>query len=181
VPVVLLQKRERRAVQVLEKHVERQAVQGAKRLGVLGLKMNTLSRRGYPDRLFLIPGGRPLFVEFKRPGIGRLTALQEKEICFLKKLGYSVSVYDSAKSAIREIEEMVDRNGTIWVFSTLQLGVDTFALFDNRTMRLIPDPNQKKGGAQHWLTLEDAVHAAVQLAEDLDYEEIFRLHAAGEL
>lgn len=39
-----------------------------RRLGIVGAKLRIAGERGWPDRLFLLPGGCPLFVEFKRPG-----------------------------------------------------------------------------------------------------------------
>lgn len=44
---------------------------------------------GWPDVLFLVPGGRPLFMEFKRPGKD-LEPLQAERKSDLEKLGYDV-------------------------------------------------------------------------------------------
>src|SRR5690606_14277269 len=54
---------------ILDRDVERPAARRAlQELGVFSIKIAAAQETGYPDRLFLIPGGRPLFIEFKRPG-----------------------------------------------------------------------------------------------------------------
>src|SRR5690606_35937510 len=54
---------------ILERDVERPVAHRAlQELGVFSIKIAAAQETGYPDRLFLIPGGRPLFIEFKRPG-----------------------------------------------------------------------------------------------------------------
>jgi hypothetical protein len=50
---------------------------------------------GWPDVLFLIPGGRPLFIEFKAPG-KKPTLKQKRKIWLLKKSGYDVGACDNA-------------------------------------------------------------------------------------
>ena len=52
---------------------------------------------GFPDETFLIPGGRPLIVEFKAPG-KKPTPKQRLEIQRLKEEGYDVEVCDSLES-----------------------------------------------------------------------------------
>lgn len=74
--------------------VENPVVAIARRLGVLVLKVNPLWAAGWPDRIFFVPGGRPLIIEFKRPG-GKTTPLQDKVINDLRSLGYDVEVIDS--------------------------------------------------------------------------------------
>lgn len=37
-------------------------------LGVPSIKLNVKGDTGWPDRLFLLPGGRTLWIEFKSPG-----------------------------------------------------------------------------------------------------------------
>ena len=49
-----------------EAKVERKVCDDAlKKLGVPSFKWGV---DGWPDRIFLIPGGRPFFIEFKAPG-----------------------------------------------------------------------------------------------------------------
>ena len=47
---------------------ENAVVAGAEALGVPSIKLNLKGNRGWPDREFWIPGGRPLLIEFKLPG-----------------------------------------------------------------------------------------------------------------
>lgn len=89
---------------VLEKHIEQKFVQTLKKVCHLkSLKLNVMFSRGWPDRLILIPGGRPLFIEFKRPG-EELTDLQREIHEFLKSLGYEVEVHTSAETAIESVQ-----------------------------------------------------------------------------
>ena len=64
-------------------------------LGILGVKLIVAGRRGWPDRMFLIPGGRPLLVECKRPGQPpRPNQIENHE--YLRLIGYNVEVVDDA-------------------------------------------------------------------------------------
>ena len=74
-----------------ERTVEQALVRGVARLGGIAYKFASPSRRGVPDRLIVLPGGRVMFVEVKAPG-GRLSKLQEFEIARLRSLGASVVV-----------------------------------------------------------------------------------------
>lgn len=86
---------------ILEKqHVEDPTCAWARRNGVaLVYKMATVYDRSWPDRMFLIPGGRPLFIEFKRPGCVP-TPKQQHRINELRELGYDVEVCDSKEQGI---------------------------------------------------------------------------------
>jgi hypothetical protein len=96
-----------RASRKLEKqHVERPVCRWADLVGLKHVKLNLQGRRGYPDRLFFVPGGKPLFIEFKRP-TGKLSALQEKTIKELRGLGYAVKVFDSAERAINYLTRQI--------------------------------------------------------------------------
>ena len=52
------------------------------------------SMSGVPDRIVFLPGGKIIFVELKRPG-ERPTALQDRIIEILRRLGADVRVVDS--------------------------------------------------------------------------------------
>jgi len=86
-----------------EASIESSAVTKIKKLGVLSRKMNGMGFRGWPDRLFLIPGGCPVFIEFKRPG-GKLTPLQAFIIDRLRDCDYLVWVCYSAEEALNIIK-----------------------------------------------------------------------------
>ena len=57
----------------------------------MSTKLQGIGNRSMPDRVFWRNGGRPLLVEFKRPG-GELTELQRLKIEQLRAAGYTVLV-----------------------------------------------------------------------------------------
>ena len=93
---------------MLEKTVEREVCKKALReLGVANMKLAAQGQRGWPDRLFLIPGGRPLLIEFKVPG-EEPRPDQESCIKILKLLGYDVEVHDDEHAALLSIRKALD-------------------------------------------------------------------------
>jgi VRR-NUC domain len=72
-------------------------------LGVLGYKFNSATQSGVPDRIFLIPGGKPFFIEFKAPGLD-LSEKQNWVFEVFKKLGYDVEVHDDENEAYQAIK-----------------------------------------------------------------------------
>jgi len=90
-------------VQVLERLIEKRTVAKAqKEFKITALKLNVAGRRGYPDRMFLIPGGKPFFIEFKRPG-SVPTSLQSYTIKNLQNLGYDVEIHNNVEEALQAI------------------------------------------------------------------------------
>lgn len=71
-------------------------------LSVRSLKLNGSGNTGWPDRVFFIPGGKPLFIEFKQPGESAepRQALIHK---FLKYHGYQITVEDSVEGALKAV------------------------------------------------------------------------------
>jgi hypothetical protein len=90
-----------------ESKIEQKVVKEAKKLGVIGLKLTSPGNTGVPDRLFLIPGGGPLFIEFKKPG-GVLSAKQTYWISALGTLDYKVEVHDNVEQALQAITKAVE-------------------------------------------------------------------------
>lgn len=76
-------------------------------LGIISIKLKGLSNNGYPDRLFWVPGGSPLLIEFKQPG-GEPEPLQEHTIQSLVDLGYNVQVHDNAINAFEAVIEVME-------------------------------------------------------------------------
>ena len=76
-------------------------------LGVINTKFNTTSDTGYPDRIFWVPGGKPVLIEFKRPG-GKVSPKQKYQIDRLRKLGYRVEVCSNAKDAFKAVKEELE-------------------------------------------------------------------------
>jgi hypothetical protein len=80
--------------------------------GVESLKLNVRSNTGYPDRIFFLPGGRPVFIEFKRPG-GILSAKQRYQKKKLEGMGYPVFVAYSESQALHFVKEMGGRTKNV--------------------------------------------------------------------
>ena len=88
---------------LLEAAVERKVVHTALTVyGVRSIKLDSRVSSGWPDRLFLVPGGRPLFIEFKKPG-DKPGAKQDYVIGVLRDLGYAVEVHDDFDEAMGAI------------------------------------------------------------------------------
>jgi hypothetical protein len=85
-----------------EATVEKWVVAAAKALGVGSIKLYGVAYGGWPDRIFLVPGGKPLFVEFKAPG-GEPTERQRAIHARLREAGYAVEVHDDRDAAVESI------------------------------------------------------------------------------
>lgn len=72
----------------LEKDVEQALVRMVKRHGGRCLKWVCPGHSGVPDRIILLPGGRVVFVETKRPKGGRVSSLQEWWGDTLRSMGF---------------------------------------------------------------------------------------------
>ena len=77
-----------------ESRLERRLKREIENLGGMSLKLTVPNRRGMPDRLILLPGGKVYFVEMKAPG-KKPRPLQIKRAKQLKALGFSVYCLDS--------------------------------------------------------------------------------------
>lgn len=78
------------------------------RFGVESRKLTTPGHSGTMDRMFLIPGGRPLLIEFKKPG-EQPRPLQLAEHALWKKLGYDVEVHDTVEGAVEAVRRALIR------------------------------------------------------------------------
>lgn len=86
---------------MIEKSVEQHLVRRVKALGGLCWKWVSPSQIGVPDRVVVLPGGRVVFVELKRPG-GKLSAIQVKVLDRLREVGAEVQVLSSKE----EVDEL---------------------------------------------------------------------------
>lgn len=92
----------------LEKKIERDVCDEVKeQLGVLGVKFTTPGRKGYPDRIFFIPGGKPLLIEFKRDGEDP-EPYQAYIHEILRGLSYEVQVHDNFDTAISAVRTALE-------------------------------------------------------------------------
>lgn len=73
---------------ILETDIESRLVRGIEKRGGLCLKIGV---DGWPDRLCLLPGGKILWVETKRPD-GGPSGLQRWRIKVLRKLGFRAEI-----------------------------------------------------------------------------------------
>ena len=79
---------------MLEKDIESKVCDYARSLGILAYKFTSPARAAVPDRLFIAPGGRMWFIEFKREG-QKPTPAQEREHTRLRQQGVTVFVIDN--------------------------------------------------------------------------------------
>lgn len=73
---------------MLERELEARFTRRVKSAGGLALKWSSPGNSGVPDRIVLLPGGRVVFVELKRPKGGRRSALQKWWASELMALGF---------------------------------------------------------------------------------------------
>jgi hypothetical protein len=91
---------------MLEKHIEAKVCDYAKQRGLLVYKFTSPARAAVPDRLFILPGGRMFFCEFKREG-QKPTPPQEREHHRLRQHGVSVWVIDNVDAGLRMVDTML--------------------------------------------------------------------------
>ncbi len=89
-----------------EADIENAVVRYAERRGIFHTKLNIMLHRSLPDRVFWIPGGRPLLIEFKKRG-KEPTKLQWITLRKLEALGYDIGWTDKAEEAIEWIDSAI--------------------------------------------------------------------------
>lgn len=89
-----------------EREVERALRRMIEARGGLCLKWVCPGNNGMPDRICLLPGGRILFAEVKRPG-GRIAPLQRIRAEELRSLGFAHTFVQSPED-VKRLEE------TLW-------------------------------------------------------------------
>ena len=88
-----------------EKDIERILVSEVKKLGGRAYKWTSPGNDGVPDRIVILPGRPPIFVELKTDR-GKLTALQKVQIDRLRGLGQDVRVLYGMDHVGRFLKEM---------------------------------------------------------------------------
>lgn len=85
---------------MLEKTVERTVCNYVRLCGGHAFKWISPGCVGVPDRICVLPGGRMVFIEFKRPGVkDGLSPRQKKIIKKLQALGCTVWIINNAAEA----------------------------------------------------------------------------------
>lgn len=87
----------------LESAIEHRVCDYAKSRRVLSYKFTSPARRSVPDRLFIVPGGRMFFIEFKRKGQSP-TAAQAVEIGRIRLQRACVYIVDSVEQGKKVID-----------------------------------------------------------------------------
>jgi len=90
--------------QIAEADIEAKFVKYATSRNCKAYKLRLLYGRGFPDRTVLCPGGKVLFVEFKREG-KKLRPTQKPIRLALIKLGFKYYVCDEIGQAEKILEE----------------------------------------------------------------------------
>ena len=85
--------------------IERRFVKLVKdNFNIRAIKFKDPARRGAPDRLILLPGGRCLFIEFKKPGED-LREEQEEYHEWLRYWGHAVHTCTSEDTAYNIVRD----------------------------------------------------------------------------
>lgn len=90
-----------------ESALERDAREYVKKLGGKFYKWTCPGEAGVPDRICILPGGRVIFVELKRPGVkdGR-SERQKKMFRVLSELGCEVWLVNDLEEFKRRLHEV---------------------------------------------------------------------------
>lgn len=101
-----------RASETSEKMFERTAAKHVESLGGMAVKLLSQFINGLPDRLFLLPGGRAVFVEFKSTGC-KPRKIQAVIMRRIASLGFTVLVVGTVteyEELIRLIDSIVNKD-----------------------------------------------------------------------
>lgn len=93
---------------MLEKKIEAAVCDHAKNLGCLVYKFTSPARAAVPDRMFIAPGGKVFFIEFKAQG-KKPTVPQQREIERLNAQGVPTLVVDNVEGGRLLVDLMVQR------------------------------------------------------------------------
>ena len=88
-----------------EKEIEKILTAEVKRMGGRAYKWLSPGNDGVPDRIVILPGKAPVFVELKSD-TGKLSALQRVQIGRLEQLGQTVFVARGVQGVVRFLKDM---------------------------------------------------------------------------
>ena len=94
----------------LERDIERALVGMVKRHGGFCLKWVCPGWSGVPDRIILLPGGRVIFVELKRPKGGEIRKLQDWWAQQLRRLGFR-HIFIKSRADIDMLGQFIEELG----------------------------------------------------------------------
>jgi len=100
-------KRIKKEEEIREVDIEDEFCNFAKTLGCIALKLIILGLRGFPDRTVICPGGRIMFIEFKKPG-DKPTHAQSKWLRILRGLGFYATYFDNLNAAKSALEDFLN-------------------------------------------------------------------------
>ena len=92
---------------MLEKTLQSKVIQLCKKHGILSVKVDSSSSRGWPDLTLLLPNGTVLFVELKTP-TGRRSKLQEHMHSRIRENNGNVYTIRSVEAAQTLISEFIN-------------------------------------------------------------------------
>ena len=95
-------------MRILEKnHVQDPVVRWAKEHGIVAIRFTPYGEVGWPDHIFVFPGGVTVWVEFKAPGKlpTRLQAYRHEQ---LRSLDHVVYVINNKELGIRILKTFLD-------------------------------------------------------------------------
>lgn len=106
-----------------ESKVRDPTVKWAKAQGILHQRMSFRIgvKQAWPDDVFLLPHGRPLFIEFKRPD-GHPTDLQLQRMKDLNELGYDAIWTDNKDAACHALALALERSALYGASVTIFTG-----------------------------------------------------------
>ena len=159
----------------LEKHLEKAAIRLYKKLfnafhhlppksKVEGaVKLNTMGRRAWPDRMFIGPLGRVLYVEFKKEG-KEPTPLQRAVQLFLQKCGHAALRIDNVGDAECALAALFNLNDALWRAEVRRQAVNQDAKESARKAKLKAATNtlEEMPGDAALDTIEDSLERARQ-------------------
>lgn len=95
---------------IVERDIETFLKKRVEHYGGRCLKLPAVFEEGIPDRLVILPQGRIVFVELKRPKGGRLSEMQKYQIGKLRDLGCRVYIIKNYEEVNQMIEEVLNDN-----------------------------------------------------------------------
>lgn len=96
---------------MIEQTLEQQCVKLATSMGIMSARLDVHVDVGFPQRIFLMPGGRPLFVLFNQSGDNdnhKEKQEQQTELDFLTRNNYNVITVDNFKCFLEGLKLLME-------------------------------------------------------------------------